>query len=449
MNPSRPLIAGLTALCLALPLDAALAQEDAAKDAAELVNAAAEAAAEAATESAAEAVAAEDVAADEQGEMLACGDEVQADWIGNSREAFDLPNSQEPFQERLTGQESRMRAFHLNSPQSLRLEARSNNNGDPSLRLLNAEGAEIEANDDLPRTLNAGIEADLPEGDYCLVLNDLSENMDVTLQLGRQDQPALIESAELQCGPQTPAEMLAQGPLEAALAKGAVTSQGSAERNRYLRFDLAAPTSLTLSAKGGGQIDAYLALFDENGQQIAANDDADGRDPRMDFVPDLAAGSYCLGVGAMSQGQGMISVSAQHLDVAEHLRRAYARGELPPADDSYPVKPLSFKDNSSEVILQGSAATWFSFELPDRAVVDIHTLGSVTGADTRLVLFDGKGQLVEDNDDGENSRDARIGPTVLRGGKYHLALMDVSVQGQQGAPLRPVVIMAEKFIRAE
>ncbi|MDN3711963.1 hypothetical protein QWZ10_09315 [Paracoccus cavernae] len=85
--------------------------------------------------------------------------------------------------------------------------------------------------------------------------------------------------------------------------------------------------------------------------------------------------------------QGTITVSAKTLDPQEYIRRAAARGELPPVDDSYPVAPLVFKRTQGEVILQGSSANWFGFELSEPTLIGIRTLGSPSGVDTKLVLL--------------------------------------------------------------
>ncbi len=454
MNHSRLLTATFASLCLSLPVvpasaqqaDSAAIEEIAPNSATDSAAEAMEAAAEAAVEAMAEV--SEPVSSDD-GAGFDCANPSAAQWLGQGRDAVNLGTADTPFQERVSSTERQMRAFHLSEAQSLRIEAKTHNDGDPALEILDSSGAQIAANDDLPRSLNAGIQLDLPQGDYCVVMTDRSAQMDVTLQVARQDQPALIESAELSCGPDREAADLTDGPLELALAKGPITSQGTGEGSRYLRFEIATPTSLSLLATGSAQMDPYMALFDASGQQIAMNDDADGNNPRLDFMPTLAAGRYCIGLGTMNDQKGAITLIARPLDPADYLRRSYERGELPPPEGDYPVTPLNFARHHTEVVLQGSSASWFSFELKERSVVAIHTLGAVTGADTRLVLFDGDGAVVADVDDSESGRDSRISPTVLREGKYRLALLDVAASGQLGAPLRPVVIMAEKFVQAE
>lgn len=386
---------------------------------------------------------AQDAAAEASLAPVQCGS-LAAPWLGG--QAGDIAAS--PLQEAIQDSTAQTRGFRLDGPAAVRIESRTNGSGDPTVRLFDGAGDELGFNDDMERSLNAQLQTDLPAGDYCVTVDDHSGSMDVTLQVGLQEHPALNETTALACGPQTEARPLVDGPLDVALqARGQVAADSDASRNGYLRVTLNEASALSLRATGDGRVDPQIALFDAAGLMIASNDDADGRDARLDFSPSLPAGEYCIGVGPVSDGSGTIKVSAYRLDPMEYLRQAHARGELPPIDDSYAVQPLEFT-GKSQVVLQGGAANWFRFDLDIRALITVRTLGSIIGIDTKLALFDADGGLVHEIDDVADSRNAQIAPLLLQPGSYMLALTDVGTLGQSGAPLRPVGLLAEKFVSA-
>lgn len=451
MTIRHQLLATLSVAALAISAGTGWSQsENAARAALEAAQAAADAAAEAADAATDDAVAAVEVAVAASGQAQ-CGPSIAGPWLGASAEESDISSVDEPLQARFLDEENNIFGFRVtDGNQRIRIEARSNADGDPSVTLLDSEGNEIGSNDDMENSLNSLLEINVAQGDYCLRMGELRDTVDVTVQVGRDGQQPLMESTALTCSPDTEAEAFAAESLELALAKGEITSAGSAERNRYLRFTLDKASPVSLRALGDGSVDPQIALFDQSGQRIAINDDADGRNSRLDFSPVLEAGRYCIGVGAVNGGaQGTITVSAKTLDPQEYIRRAAARGELPPVDDSYPVTPLVFKRTQGEVILQGSSANWFGFELSEPTLIGIRTLGSPSGVDTKLVLFDASGRVVQENDDSDDGRNARILPVLLAPGSYKLALTDISVLDQIGAPLRPVVILAEKYVAVD
>lgn len=374
---------------------------------------------------------------------MQCGSMI-APWLGGN--AGDI--SAAPLQESIQASGAQTRAFRITDPSAVRIEARTNGDGDPSVRLFDGDGSELGYNDDMERSLNAQFQTELSPGDYCVTVNDTADMMDVTVQVGLQEQAALNESSDLACGPMTEKRAFGDGPVDAALANGPVVADSSASRNAYLRMTLNEATAMSLRATGDGNVDPQIALFDAAGQMIGSNDDADGRNARLDFSPNLPAGEYCIGVGSVSDANGTIKVSAQKLDPMEYLRQAHARGELPPMDDSYPTQPLEFT-GKSQVVLQGSTANWFRFDIDSRSVIAIRTLGSISGVDTKLALFDAEGSLVQEADDDDNSRNASFAPLLLQPGSYMLALTDVGTLGQSGTPMRPVGLVAEKFISAK
>lgn len=379
--------------------------------------------------------------------LLECGGAPTV-WIGESQAQSDLISRDQAWQAPLSAAQSQGRAFHLSAPAAVRLEAIANNEGDPALQLLDAAGETIAENDDANDSYNPQIITQLPAGDYCVFAEDLRRSMDLTLLVGLESHETLLASNELVCGPQTEALNLSQGDLTTSLAAGPLTQSFDGRKPGYARFTLSAPLAVSLRASTAGEADPLLALFDAAGNEIARNDDADGKNARLDFMPSLAAGSYCIGLRSATPSAGQITFSAQQIDPQEYKQRAYDRGEMVPLEDNYPLRDVTFNQSHGEVILQGPTVTWLHFDLDERSIVVVRTLGTPTGADTMLSLFDGSGEQLVQVDDTDSSRNAMIAPMILQPGRYFLALSDRASSNQRGAPLRPVVLMAERYIRA-
>ena len=273
--------------------------------------------------------------------------------------------------------------------------------------------------------------------------------MTATVQLTRPEMPALladpVDTTIAACTADTPAESLGQGPLDAALPAQAQTD-GTV---RYLKFALENSASVTLRAVSDG-LDPNMVLFDGSGAQIAANDDADGLNARLDFPSGLAAGDYCLGVAPISSGEGTITVSVEALDRDSYLRTAWRKGELaPPTDGDYPMQAIDLAADRETVVLQDGTAQWLTFTLERETALMVSAYGGLVGVDAKLALFSRDGAVVAQADDMDGSVDARLGPVVLEPGEYRMALTDVNRPDQPGAPIRPVGLVFERFERVE
>lgn len=341
--------------------------------------------------------------------------------------------------------------------QTLRIEADSEE-GDPAIALLTEDGDTIGENDDTPVSLNSRLETTVGPGVYCVAVRSVGENgMDATVQVSRPEQPALLDeesetsggSAIADCTPDTPATPLAEGPLDERLAQGVVSLAHSGSQPHYYRFTLSEGMPLTLRASSA-DLDPYLKLFDARGGLVGENDDADGLNARIDFASSLVAGEYCIGVSALSSGAGDMTISAEKLDAETFLRNAYRRGELnPPADGSYPVQPLDLSMQKQTVVLHDGVTQWLGFDLEQQTVIVVNAYGSLVGADPRLVLFAASGALEAENDDVDDTTNARLGPILLEPGRYHLGVVDVGRNDGSTGPIRPIGLLFERFMRAE
>lgn len=375
-----------------------------------------------------------------------------ARWIGENAEGSDISNAEAPLLSEATiNPDTRtVYGFKVSADQPVRVEVAAEN-GDPSVMLLKSSGETIMDNDDYGDSLNSRLITELAPGDYCIQVSSLSsEPIQVKTQVSREDQPELFTVAAPReiatCSGTSDAIAWGEGAL--ALDKGAVTHSLPGADVSYLRFVLNEPTPLTLRAVSRN-LDPTVVLFDESGNRIGENDDADGTDARLDFPNVLGAGKYCLGVMAISAGEGEITVSAEKLDLENYMKTAYRRGEIaPPADSDYPVEQIDLAEGR-KVALLGGTAHWSRFELDQPTVVIVEAFGQIVGVDTKIALFAPNGSVAAENDDGENGTDSAIGPVLLQPGTYNLALTNISVLDQAGAPIRPVMLVFDRFTRPE
>ena len=386
-----------------------------------------------------------------------CGG-INAPWIGGSAQQSDITGASAPFERALAVPVSGdlLTAFRVSGTdtQSLRIEAAPpGQDGDPVMRLIDSTGAVVEENDDAGGSLSSRIERTLPPGDYCVAVSSMSESaFNAVLRIGQDGHEPLfrdVGSATVsECNADTPAESLAQSSLDEALAQGAIRQVLPSGEGRFLRFSLGAPMSLTLRASSE-QLDPFIVLFDGAGNRIAENDDDDGLNARLDLLSTLGAGDYCLGITSMRDGSGTIEVVVEQLDEATVMARGYNDGTIvPPADGGHPIESIDLAGASQKAVLLGRTAKWFTFELREPSVMIIGAYGSLAGADPRLALFGTHNELMAENDDFGDSRDARVGPLLLEPGRYSVALTNFGQGEESGGRIRPVSLVFDRFVRA-
>ncbi len=400
-------------------------------------------------------------AADGAAEAIAlpsCGGAADVRWIGDNAGSSDiaLSNDALTLTDAVEGGSAGVFAF-LNSAasQPLRIEAQADDN-DPQIVLTSDEGDAIAENDDAAESLNSRIETTLGPGSYCVAVTSVrGEQMQATVQVARPDQPPLLDEAGAErspvqdCTPETEALVLTETPLDAALDAGHVSVRVDGRTGGYYRFTLSQPTPLTLRAASSG-MDPFLKLNDGQGGLTGQNDDADGTDSRLDFPSGLPAGDYCIGVAALSPGEGQITLSAVKLDRDSFLRGAYARGEvMPPLDGSFPVEAMDLTQTKHTVLLHDGGAKWISFDLARPTVAFIRAYGSIVGGDTRVILFSQTGRLVGEDDDSGGSTNSLLGPILLEPGGYALAVSDLNRPQPASGPIRPIGLLFDLFERVE
>lgn len=396
--------------------------------------------------------------------LPSCGGNGQVAWLGGDEAQSDIGAAGAPLTQSLMVSGTQGSAFAFTSSaenQPVRLEAQSMA-GDPGIKLTTADGDYIAENDDTPESLNSRIETNVGPGTYCVVVESIrTDDMDATVQVGRQDQPALLtdgysdsssggSSSMVACTAETQASTLAEGALDETLPNGPVSASVDGTATGYYRFTLTQPTPLTLRATSNGDLDPYLTLYDANGGIVAENDDADGLNSRLDFAADLPAGDYCIGVMPLTYGAGQIQLGVEALDRDSFLRQSYDRGELvPPADSDYPVEALDLATTRHTVLLNSGKSQWLRFEVTQPTVLIVNAYGSLVGADTKLALFSQPGAVIAENDDWTSGTDSKLGPVELTPGTYLIAVSDLNSQGGTGSAVRPLGVMFDLYHRVE
>ncbi|MEM9009589.1 MAG: PPC domain-containing protein [Pseudomonadota bacterium] len=378
----------------------------------------------------------------------------EAGWIGGDEATANLSTAVAPIEQALEvdGTSRSFVRFRVDGDADVRLEAAGQDGADPVAELVALDGRLISEDDDSGGNLASRIETTIGEGTYCLTVRGYYDDQMMTdIRIGLQSQEAMTVGGSggsygtSVCTAETAAAELVDGTLDAALStSGQITTGGTADGAPFHRFRLEAPTQLSITAENENA-DPVLTLYDEQGSVLAENDDFDGLNSRLDFVEALPAGTYCIGLTALSDSQQRIELTVAAFDEAQFLQSAYARGEMsPPPGSDYPVDDLGplATTLSNDFVLTGSAR-WIRFEVSEPSLVLINALGSASGMDTRLALFTEAGRRLDENDDFGGGFDSRL-VTPVDPGVYMIALTTVGGSGTAGAAR----LIVERYIRA-
>lgn len=366
-------------------------------------------------------------------------------WIGGTEAESDLvTNDHFDTQIELGSQTPRGIRFMLSALSGVEITADSLTGGDPVVQLYDEDGTVVADDDDGGTELGSRLSVALEPGSYCMLARDYDASasqmrvqmttMDVD-QVSSRPQAANVTT----CLPSDDAQLLdVSGD---ALAKGLTVTAPATQTSRY-RFRLDDEKPLVITATNEAA-DPVLRLFDNDGQQLAENDDARGLNSEISMSDGLASGTYCIGLSALNDTAVPVSLTIKAFDAEMHAQQMYASGEAsPPLGSSYPVAKLGTLDG---VIRQDRNASanmfWFSFDLVDAGLVVIDGYG-FGDADPIVTLFDGSGRPVGSNDDGGIDRSARLA-LRLQPGDYMVGIGRV---GDSGGLLR---LTMERFVSAQ
>lgn len=201
----------------------------------------------------------------------------------------------------------------------------------------------------------------------------------------------------------------------------------------------------------GSSLDSYLRLFDADGVQLAANDDYGGSlDSSLVFTPP-AAGTYFLGVSgygnaryAPVKGDGTVAGSVGEFELA--LRRTVPgpAGRLEPNDTLAQATAVTLVDGAAvfEGLIGDGGQGRRDVDLFAVALAAGETLTVAVSAwdrgsalDSYLRLFDAAGRQLAANDDFGGFLDSRLRVTVTASGTYFIGLSGYRNAGYD--PLTP------------
>ncbi|MEM8850178.1 MAG: ABC transporter substrate-binding protein [Pseudomonadota bacterium] len=373
------------------------------------------------------------------------------EWIGGTEAESDVSAATSAFdgegQVPIAGHMVRM--FTLSEPADIRVEVAAIPAGDPYISVFDRDGTEVAADDDSGGDFASRVEAALDPGTYCLAARSYESGVtDVAVRIGRADHDAMTDGG----APMPPARVdLPDGPgcftddtptLGTGLTAATMDTSASgtvAERPAY-GFALAEPTSLSILATSDLG-DPLIVLLDDDGNELAENDDFDGLNSRIDLTDPLPAGSYCVEIEDLNGAANEITVSLQGYDPAEIRARRIDDAEIAPTgQDEVAIRDLGPLDSAllADVNATG-AATWLRFDVPQGGLLLAEAVGN--GADPAITLFDRVGRQVGYNDDGPTGLDSQMAVRLFPG----TYLMAVRLIADGNAPVQVVL---ERYIPA-
>lgn len=353
--------------------------------------------------------------------------------------------------------------FEVGAAASVTVGAASVEAGDPMLDLLADDGSVVGSDDDGGTGLDAQLTAPLGPGRYCVATRDFTRGpmtaslTAVVAEAAADESPEVADPSPPPASPpsvpdRTDADVADLDahlcpPGRDAVDLGMIRAEGVehtatvAEAPRR-RFVLDAPSRVEVRAINE-DADPYLFLYDEAGTLVQENDDADGLDSRIATAGVLPAGTYCMGLRALSDDGLPVTVTVSLLDAAVEVARLYAEADAaPPLDGSYPIEDLGLLEGRlRRDVAIGADAAWFSFEVGEVGAVMVDAVPE-GDADPEVVIYDDLGQFLEWDGDSGWGNASRVGFRVSPG-RYALA-----VREEDGAASRARVRL-ELFVPAD
>ncbi|MDX8352601.1 ABC transporter substrate-binding protein [Cognatiyoonia sp. IB215182] len=373
-------------------------------------------------------------------ENLCGGSGANGQWIGGDEASSDIATA-DNFQEQMAlvlGGNEYVSLFSLSEGAEVRMEAAGRGSGDPVIDILDASGSVVISDDDSGGNGASRAETFLDAGTYCVAVRSYDGGpMTAFVRVGRQDQQPLTEGINVTAD----AGDIVDGSCETATPMGGLGSSatGSANETPFWQFTLDEPAPVRIRAENE-TADPLITLYGPGEVYIDENDDFDGLNAQLSIVDPLDAGTYCLGVEALSDGSAPITVSVDLYDPEAALADLYARGEAAPSpQDETLVTPLGVLEGRLRQDVQASTdVTWFSIEMPENGLMLVEAVGT-DSADSWLVLFDDLGRQIAQNDDYGDGLDSLIAARVPQG----TYLIGVRLyEGSQGF----VRVLAERYV---
>lgn len=209
--------------------------------------------------------------------------------------------------------------FTLSQPTQISIRA-ENPSADPYIYFFDAQGTLLAENDDY-NSLNSRIDFidPLPAGEYCVGMRSLSDpNLPVTLRVLQYDEQAALN--EMYATGQVAPPLDGSWPVTdmGVLAPRAVRdARVSGTEAEWFVFEMPSRGVLLIDAVEVTDSDPMIAVFNDLGQELAFNDDANGT-LNSQIAVRLEGGRYLLAVMQYSQGyQGVIRIATERFVPAQ------------------------------------------------------------------------------------------------------------------------------------
>jgi hypothetical protein len=293
---------------------------------------------------------------------------------------------------------------HLNQGQSMRVELNGGEAegmlNDPFLTLYGPDGKEISHDDDSGEGLNSWLEFIAPAaGDYYLEAKGFGEDATgkYTITLLAGEIPGVADGAE---------------PLNVG-AEGRTSVIAPAGDKDWFSIDLVEGRPYRFNVKTGdtnGLADPVLTIFDQNGNQVAQDDDGGtGNNAYLNFVS-TKGGTYYAQVSSFDEhGTGSYTINVMDTDVPGNINT----DETLAADDG--------DDRTSAIETPGDLDD-YSVQLTggQRYVIDVNGVGDNPLRDPFLRVLNSEGEEITSDDDSGPGNDSHLVFTPQSTGTFFL-----------------------------
>ena len=343
------------------------------------------------------------------------------------------------------------------------LEGAPTNQGtlsDPLVAVYDANGVQLDRNDDGGEGLNSQLAFTAPEAGTYYVGAGAFGSATGSYRLSAAAQGDIADAAPAQA----PATPTADDHPASTATGGRLTVGGSVTGNLegdgdedWFAIDLSQGQRVIFDLEGnptgqGTLSDPYLTIYDAAGNEIDRNDDGgDGLNSQLDFTAP-SAGTYYVEARGFAGNSGTYRLSAQQgLQAVQPIQPPVAD-----AGDDYPSGPettgrLNLGGSVSGNLEAANDTDWFAINLSQDQTVVLSLEGNPTGqgtlSDPYLTVFDFGGNELDRDDDGGDGFNSRLEFTPPSTGTFYVEARGFGgnsgtyrLSAQAAAPQAPTVV---------
>ena len=310
----------------------------------------------------------------------------------------------------------------LQQGQSYQFDLSRTNLPDPFLGLLDAQGSILAFDDDSGGNGNAQINFEaVRTGDYFLAALDFTTTGTGGYIISANTSTAAAD--DFTGNTSTTGSLAASG----GSASGQLEVEGDVD---WFRIDLQANTTYTFRVSGdqtGSELrDPLMRLHDQNGIEIASNDDSNGGlDSELVFTATTSQTIYVAAEAYNGAGAGGYLVTSM---------ASASSGDV--ASDTSTSATISPGQIISGIIDQPGDTDWYAVNVVAGGTYQFDMAAGI-GAnpidDAYLTLFDSGGQRIGFDDDGGNGRDASLVYQPMSSGRVYISAEVFDFSSDQGS----------------